>query len=75
MQNNQQVPGEQAGLNHYFSLSAVDRKLVVDLCDEIYKMTRKEQEMILGIARSYVKQKISKQQIAAVGHPRLRLVA
>lgn len=71
----QQIPGEDAAFRHYYSLPNGDRKLMVDLCLEMYGMDRKEQEMILGIARGYMKQKMLKQRAADTARPHLRLVA
>ena len=44
-------------MQHYFGLPLRNRKLIVDLCGELFQMTYEEQEMLLGIARSYRKNK------------------
>lgn len=76
MQNTQHVPGEAEGLDHYFSLSVQERKTIVDVCAQMYQMTREEQEMLLGIARIYVTRKGEEQRKRAPSaRPRLRLVA
>jgi hypothetical protein len=78
MKNIQEVPGEDEGLQRYFSLPIEGRKLVVDVCAELYQMNREEQLMLLGIARTYRKNKPVVDVIPAKppGRPSyLRLVA
>jgi hypothetical protein len=57
MENVQEIPGEDEGLQHYFGLPQRNRKLIVDMCSELYQMTYEEQVMLLGIARAYRKKK------------------
>lgn len=75
MPHTQVVPGEHEGLERYFAQSFDTRKLIVELCVELYEMNAEEQSMILGIARTYRKSKPVVERAPATRRGHLRLVA
>lgn len=74
MTNALEVPGENEGLARYFASGFVTRKLIVDLCVELYEMTHDEQKMLLDTARAYRKSKPAV-DLAPKRPTHLRLVA
>lgn len=58
----------------YFSQSFETRKLLVDLCAELYQMNHEEQSMFLNMARAYRKGKPAV-VLAPKQRDHLRLVA